>query len=660
MRLVEGALARAQAEQATALVILLDTPGGLERSMRAICQRLLNAEIPVIVYVAPTGARAASAGVFITMAAHVAAMAPATNIGAAHPVAVGGGLDKESLRKIENDSAAFARTIAIERGRNAEWAEKAVRQSVSITEREAVKLKVVDLVADSVPDLLEKIDGRTVKTVRGPVTLATKGVQAKAIEIGFRDRFLNLITDPNVAYILMMLGMLGLFFELSNPGVILPGVIGGISLILAFFAFQSLPINWAGLLLIAFGIVLLIAEIKIVSHGVLAIGGIIAMALGSMMLFDAPEMDLRVAWSAIVPMVGATALLFMFVVATALRTLKSRVAIGTPALVGQTGVARGALSPQGQVMIHGELWQAVIRGAAVEEGRPRARRRRERLDAHRREDGGGRRDVIPMEWLFTLVVVVVALFFLGSFIRIVPEYERVIIFRLGRRTKAIFNPGGDGNGPGLVLLVPLIDKIRQRISLRTVATDVPPQDVITRDNVSIKVNAVHLLPRHQPRSGLPLGRGLHLRDLAAGPDDPAQRARPDGARRPAGRPRQGQPAAAADHRRAHRAVGREGLHGGGQADRPAPGHAARDVQAGRGRARAPRQGHQRRRRVPGRGQAVRGRRGADALPGRPAAALSADDAGDRLGAEHHHVLPAADGPDRAAARTGSGAEAPKP
>jgi membrane-bound serine protease (ClpP class) len=369
LRLVEGAVTRAQSERAGALVILLDTPGGLERSMRAICQRLLNAEIPVIVYVSPTGARAASAGVFITMAAHVAAMAPATNIGAAHPVAVGGKLDKETLRKVENDAAAFARTIAIERGRNADWAEKAVRQSVSVTEREAVKLKVVDLVADSVPDLLEKVDGRTVKTVRGPVTLATKGVQAKAIEIGFRDRFLNLITDPNVAYVLMMLGMLGLFFELSNPGVILPGIIGGISLILAFMAFQSLPINWAGLLLIAFGIVLLIAEIKIVSHGVLAIGGIIAMALGSVMLFDAPEMDLRVAWSAIIPMVGATAVLFMFVVATALRTLGTRVPSGTPALVGQTGVARGALSPGGQVMIHGELWQAVARGGApVEEG----------------------------------------------------------------------------------------------------------------------------------------------------------------------------------------------------------------------------------------------------------------------------------------------------
>jgi membrane-bound serine protease (ClpP class) len=369
VRLVESALSRAQADGAGVLVIQLDTPGGLERSMRLICQRLLNADIPVIVYVAPTGARAASAGVFVTMAAHVAAMAPATNIGAAHPVAVGGGsVDKESLKKIENDAAAFVRTIALERGRNAEWAEKAVRQSVSITEREAVKLKVVDLVAESVPDLLDKVDGRTVKTARGPVTLQTRGAVVKPIEIGFRDRVLNVITDPNVAYVLMMLGMLGLFFELSNPGVILPGVIGGISLILAFFAFQSLPINFAGLLLILFGIVLLIAEIKVVSHGVLAVGGIVAMALGSLMLFDAPEIGFRVSWRVIVPTVGATAGMFLFVIAAGVRALAARSPVGAPALVGETGVARGALSPEGQVLVHGELWRAVARGTPVEEG----------------------------------------------------------------------------------------------------------------------------------------------------------------------------------------------------------------------------------------------------------------------------------------------------
>ena len=370
LRLVETALDRARLDGAQALVIQLDTPGGLERSMRAIAQRMLNAEIPVIVYVAPTGARAASAGVFLTLAAHVAAMAPATNIGAAHPVAIGGGGDKESMKKVANDAAAFIRTVALERGRNADWAEKSVRQSVSITEREAVRLKVVDLVADSVPDLLAKIDGRTVKTTRGTVTLATRDAVVKSIEIGFRDRVLNVITDPNVAYVLMMLGMLGLFFELSNPGVILPGVIGGISLILAFFAFQSLPINYAGLLLILFGIALLVAEIKVVSHGILAMGGIVAMALGSLMLFDSPDVGFRISWWVIAPTVGATAGLFLFVLAAGMRALKRRPMLGAAGLIGRTAVARGPLDHEGQVAMQGELWNAIAEGDPVADGAP--------------------------------------------------------------------------------------------------------------------------------------------------------------------------------------------------------------------------------------------------------------------------------------------------
>ena len=370
LRLVETGLERARADGAQALVIRLDTPGGLERSMRAIAQRMLNAEVPVVVYVAPTGARAASAGVFLTLAAHIAAMAPATNIGAAHPVAIGGGADKEALKKAENDAAAFIRTIALERGRNAEWAEKAVRQSVSITEREAVRLKVVDLIADSVPDLLAKIDGRSVRTTRGTVTLATRDAAVKPIEIGFRDRVLNVITDPNVAYVLMMLGMLGLFFELSNPGVILPGVIGGISLILAFFALQTLPINYAGLLLILFGIALLVAEIKVVSHGILAMGGIVAMALGSLMLFDAPELGFRISWWVIAPTVGATAGLFLFVATAGMRALKRRPLLGAGGLIGQTAVARGALEPEGQVAVQGELWRAVAEGEPIPDGTP--------------------------------------------------------------------------------------------------------------------------------------------------------------------------------------------------------------------------------------------------------------------------------------------------
>ena len=369
MRLVELAIDRAQAQRSQALIIELDTPGGLERSMRGIVQRMLNAELPVIVYVAPTGARAASAGVFITMAAHVAAMAPATNIGAANPEALSGGVDKESMKKIENDAAAFIRTVALERGRNADWAEKAVRQSVSITEREAVQLKVVDLIAASVPELLDKIDGRTVKTIKGPRTLATRGAPVKPIEVGFRDRVLNVITDPNVAYILMMLGTIGLLAELYNPGAIFPGVIGAISIILAFFAFQSLPINYAGLLLILLGLALLIAEIKFVSHGVLAIGGVVAMGLGSLMLFDAPEASgLRISWGVIIATVGTTAGLFLFVITAGVRAFARRPLLGVSGLVGETAVARGPLAPEGQVAVHGEIWRAVAEGGSVEDG----------------------------------------------------------------------------------------------------------------------------------------------------------------------------------------------------------------------------------------------------------------------------------------------------
>jgi membrane-bound serine protease (ClpP class) len=369
VRLLAAAIERAQAEGAQALIVQLNTPGGLERSMRSMVQSILGSPIPVIVYVAPTGARAASAGVFITMAAHVAAMAPATNIGAAHPVAIGGGADKEMIKKVENDAAAFARTIATGRGRNAEWAEKAVRSSVSATEREAVKLKVVDLVAASVPDLLARIDGRVVKTPRGPVTLATRDAPVKIIEVRFRDRFLALISDPNIAYLLMMAGMLGIFFELSNPGAILPGVIGGICLILAFYAFQSLPVNWAGLLLILFGVVLLIAEIKVVSHGVLAIGGVIAMLLGSLRLYDTPQTTgIRLSWFVIVPAVGTTAGLVFFAVSMGIRALYRPAVTGQSAMVGRRAIARSALAPEGQVLIDGELWRAVSPDGRIEAG----------------------------------------------------------------------------------------------------------------------------------------------------------------------------------------------------------------------------------------------------------------------------------------------------
>jgi membrane-bound serine protease (ClpP class) len=366
VRLVSAANERTRADGAAALVILLDTPGGLERSMRSIVREMLNAPVPVVVFVSPTGARAASAGAFITIAAHVAAMAPATNIGAAHPVAAGGGtIDKESMRKIENDAAAFIRSVARERGRNADWAEKAVRTSVSATEREALKLGIIDLIADNLPQLLEKLDGREVKIASGAVTLRTRGAVVRPVEIGWRDKFLAVITDPNVAYVLLMLGMLGLFFELANPGVILPGIIGGICLILAFFAFQTLPINWAGLLLILFGIVLLIAEIKVVSHGVLSIGGIIAILLGSVMLVNTTELPIRVSWTVIIPVVAVTAGIFVFAISAGVRAQMSRPTTGAAGLLSEVGEVKTAIDPEGEVLVRGELWTAVANGPGI-------------------------------------------------------------------------------------------------------------------------------------------------------------------------------------------------------------------------------------------------------------------------------------------------------
>ena len=495
VRLLNAAIERARADHAQALVVELNTPGGLERSMRSMVQSILSSEIPVIVYVAPTGARAASAGVFITMAGHVAAMAPATNIGAAHPVAVGGQMDKEMVKKVESDAAAFARTIATERGRNVEWAEKAVRSSVSATEREAVKLKVIDLIADNVPDLLAKVDGRTVKTSKGMVTLHTRDATVKRIEVRFRDRFLALISDPNVAYILMMVGMLGIFFELSTPGAVLPGVVGGISLILAFFAFQSLPVNWAGLLLILFGLVLLVVEIKVTSHGILTVGGVVAMLLGSLMLYDVPESGLRISWFVLASHRGrdggsGDVRGRRGTTRAAPPTDHGRGGHGGPYGCGEDGARSGGPSAGRR--------RAVGSGDA---GRPgaarRARRDRERGRAHahgrpgpRGEPKPRRRTMGGFELIWGLVpVIVIALFVFASSVRILREYERGVIFRFGRRSNAIFNPGGDGSGPGLILLIPFIDKM-VKVSLRTITMDVPPQDVITRDNVSVKVNAV--------------------------------------------------------------------------------------------------------------------------------------------------------------------------
>ncbi len=355
---ITSAIKQADRELAQALVIELDTPGGLDLSMRSIIKEMLAAERPIVVYVSPSGARAASAGAFITLAAHVAAMAPGTNIGAAHPVNMGGQMDKEMNKKVTNDAAAYIRTIAVKRGRNVEWAEDAVRKSVSATEKEALKLKVIDLVAENLDDLLATLDGRTLTTARGKVVLHTQGVEVKRIDMGLRDKVLKVISDPTIAYILLMLGLAGLYFELSTPGAILPGILGGICLILAFYAFQTLPINYAGLLLILLAIILFIAEVKVASHGLLAAGGIAAMILGSMMLIKRSVPFLRISMTAILLTTGATAAFFVFIVTMALKAQRRKTTTGVEGLIGQIGTARTPLRPEGRIFVGGELWSA--------------------------------------------------------------------------------------------------------------------------------------------------------------------------------------------------------------------------------------------------------------------------------------------------------------
>jgi membrane-bound serine protease (ClpP class) len=349
----------AEAARREAVVIQLDTPGGLDTSMRIIIKAINASPVPVIVYVAPSGGRAASAGAFMTIAAHVAAMAPGTNIGSAHPVAMGGGeMDEEMKKKVENDAAAYIKSLAEKRGRNAVWAEEAVRKSVNVTEQEALKLKVIDVVAEDVESLLAAVDGRTVETVAGKRTLATKGAEVNAAPLSWRLRLLNALIDPNVAYILMLLGTYGLLYELMSPGAILPGVVGAICLVLALYAFQTLPINYAGLLLILLAIVLFIAEIKVPSYGMLTIGGIIAMFLGSVMLMKSDLPYMRISLTVIIPSVLGTALFFLFVVGMAVRTFGAKPVTGREEIIGGHGIARSDLAPNGTVFVRGELWTA--------------------------------------------------------------------------------------------------------------------------------------------------------------------------------------------------------------------------------------------------------------------------------------------------------------
>lgn len=355
-----GALEHAKEDGAEALIIQLDTPGGLDLSMRDIVKAILASEVPVVVYVAPAGSRAASAGVFVTYAANVAAMAPGTNIGSAHPVSMGGQMDETMTKKVENDAVAYIKGIAQKRGRNAEWAEKAVRESVNITAEEALKLGVIDIMASDKDDLLKKLDGMSVDTAAGPRKLATAGARLVEAEPDLRYRILNAISNPNVAYILMIIGLIGIYFELSNPGAIFPGVIGAVSLILAFYAFQTLPVNYAGLLLIGLGIIFFIVELMVVSFGLLTIAGVVSIFLGSLMLFDSPAPYFRISIWVVLPAVVLLTAVVLGAMYYALRVHKRKPVSGKEDLIGSIGTADDDFGEgkTGRIFIEGEYWNS--------------------------------------------------------------------------------------------------------------------------------------------------------------------------------------------------------------------------------------------------------------------------------------------------------------
>jgi membrane-bound serine protease (ClpP class) len=356
---VVESIKKATEANAEAVLILLDTAGGLDASMREIVKAMMDARIPVIVYVYPAGARAASAGSIILLASHIAAMAPGTNAGAAHPVNIGGEqAEKEMMKKVVQDAEAYAKSIAQKRGRNVEWAARAVRQSVSATAEDALQLKIIDVVATNVDDLLTKINGKTVEVRDQKITLKTRGTKPKELEMPLKYRFLATISDPNIAYILMMLGFYGILFEIYSPGAIFPGVIGGICIILAFYSFSAIPISFAGLALILLGIIFFILEIKIVSHGALGLAGIVSLILGSIMLVDVPLGWLSISWASILVVVIVTTLFFVGVLSYAVKAQLSAVKTGSEGFIGEAGVAKTDIKETGKVRVHGELWNA--------------------------------------------------------------------------------------------------------------------------------------------------------------------------------------------------------------------------------------------------------------------------------------------------------------
>ncbi len=369
---IEKGIENASNEGASCVIIAMDTPGGLAESMRRIVMAIYASRVPVVVYVSPAGARAASAGVMITMAADIAAMAPSTNIGAAHPVGAGGKeIDGTMSKKITNDMVAHIKSIAEKRGRNVEWAEKAVRESVSITETEALQQNVIDIIARDMDDLIRQLNGRKVND-KGVLEL--ENIPRKIVRENLRTKILKTISDPNIAYILMMIGLAGLYFELSHPGAVFPGVVGGIAIVLAFFAFQTLPVNYAGILLILLAIIFFIMEMKITSFGLLSVAGVTSLVLGSVMLFEETGSGVSLSRHVLVTTVTLVSVFFISVAGLVFRAQISRPRTGAEGLIGEIGVVKNDLNPEGRIQVHGELWKAASRQVLLEGVRVRVTR----------------------------------------------------------------------------------------------------------------------------------------------------------------------------------------------------------------------------------------------------------------------------------------------
>ncbi|MGQ9752576.1 MAG: NfeD family protein [Thermoanaerobaculaceae bacterium] len=368
LRYLQRGLRQASQEQAALVVVELNTPGGLLTSLRQMTTAITTSPRPVVVFVTPSGAQAASAGFFLLMAADVAAMAPGTNAGAAHPVGgQGEDLEKTIAEKVTNDAAALIRSLAQQRGRSVEWAEKAVRESVSFTEREALERGLIDVIAQSREELLTQMDQRQVRRFSGNVEkLSLKDPQVVVLRPSPGDKLLSAIAHPNIAYILLLVGILGIYFELSHPGAIFPGVLGGISLLLAFFALSVLPVNYVGVLLLLLAIGFFVAEVKVTSYGLLTLAGLICFILGSAMLIDTSIPSLRVGWGVILPTALVVAAVVIFLVSRVIQAHRSRPITGIEGMIGETGMAVSPLNPLGKVFVHGEYWQALAKTTVAE------------------------------------------------------------------------------------------------------------------------------------------------------------------------------------------------------------------------------------------------------------------------------------------------------